>query len=335
MKVFLTGGTGLVGSHTIECLVAAGHTVTALVRNGAGTDIVTSLGATPSNGCVEDESSWEAAHGCEAIVHGAALVTQRRSWAAFQAINIDGTRLAAVTAVRCGARLVHISSIAVYGRRPAAQPRSMDENAPWTRLAETDFYARSKRRAEEVIWSVAGETGLTAAALRPCVVYGERDRAFLPRVIGALRFGVAPLVGGGNNDLTVVYAGTVARAVLAAVERPDATGSFNVTNDGSMTQREFVLAVGRALGRRVRLFKIPVAAASAVATSYHHIHRLTRPRQYAGVALGVARFMAADNPFCSNRARDLLGWQPATSPTENVERSVRWHIDARDARRGA
>ena len=331
MRVFLTGGTGLVGSHAIERLVAAGHEVIALVRDRTGADLVTALGAKPLFGSVEYESSWQAAQGSAVIVHTAALITQRQPWTSFEAVNIEGTRYATLAAVRCEAKLVYVSSIAVYGRRPPPLPNSMDESAPWTGLAETDFYARSKRQAEEVVWNIAGETGLSAVALRPCVVYGERDRVFLPRLIRALRFGVAPLIGDGDNTLTVIYAGNVAAAVQAAVERPDATGGFNVTNDGNMTQREFLLAVGHAMGPRLRLFKIPVSAANALATSYHHIRRLTRPKCYAGVALGAARFMAADNPFRSDRARDLLGWQPSTSPTENVERSVKWHIDLTDA----
>jgi len=331
MRVFVTGGTGLIGSHAIERLAAAGHVVTALVRDSAGADVVIRLGAIPAIGRVELDSAWKAAQESSAIVHSAALVTQRESWTGFQMINVEGTRLAAITAARIGAKLIHVSSIAVYGRRPAPRPNTMDENTPWTRLSDTDFYARSKRLAEEAVWDVASGTSLCAAVLRPCVVYGERDRVFLPRVVRALRFGVAPLVGGGDNVLTMVYAGNVASAVVAAVERRDATGSFNVTNDGNMTQHEFLMAVGRAMGRRLRLVRVPVRAASAFATSYHYVRRLARPGSYAGVALGAARFMAADNPFCSDRARRILGWQPTSSSLVDVERSVKWCVDRQTA----
>jgi nucleoside-diphosphate-sugar epimerase len=203
----------------------------------------------------------------------------------------------------------------------------MDEDSPWTELVESDYYARSKREAEEVMWSVARDTGLSAVALRPCVIYGERDRVFLPRVVRAMRFGIAPLVGRGDNLLTVVYAGNVAEAIVAAVERPDVTGNVNVANDGALTQRQFLETVAAAMGRQLRLVRVPVAAASGFAICYHGLRRLIRPGRYAGMAVGAARFMAADNPFYSGRASTRLGWSPSTPPSDAVRRSVEWFVN--------
>jgi nucleoside-diphosphate-sugar epimerase len=326
MRVFVTGGTGLVGSHVIEHLRAAGHEVIALVRNETGASLVASLGATPVHGRVEEEQSWSAAYGADAIVHSAALILQQQPWEVFQTINVEAAKRAAVTAARLGAKLIHVSSVAVYGRRSRPLAGTVDEDAPWTDLAPRDYYARSKRLAEEAVWSVADETGLRAVALRPCVIYGERDRTFLPRVIKVLRFGVAPLIGKGDNILTAVYAGNVAEVAVAALEYPDSAGSFNVANDGEITQRDFLAAVGEAMGRRPRLVTVPVAAASAFVASYHLLRRLTLPGRYAGIGGGATRFMTADNPYLSDRARRALGWTPSTPPAEAVRRSVQWFL---------
>src|SRR5439155_337169 len=69
------------------------------------------------------------------------------------AVDVDGTRLAVAAARAAGARLIHISSVAVYGGS-AAYPTTRerrDEDYPFQPIAETDFYARSKRMAESVV----------------------------------------------------------------------------------------------------------------------------------------------------------------------------------------
>lgn len=324
MNVFVTGGTGLIGSHVIQLLRSKGHSVRALVRDESGKTLVQSFGATAVHGSVEDPQAWTHAHRADAIVHAAALVTQQASWDTFYAVNVEGTRYAANTAGERGIRLVHISSVAVYGRRPADLAAPVDEDCPRGELANTDYYARSKRMAEEVLWTASMKTGLRAVAIRPCVVYGERDRAFMPRVLRALRFGIAPLVGNGKNVLTVVYAGNVAEAVQAALERPEVDGPFNTTNDSDLTQREFVAAVAAAMDRRVRFVRVPFLAAQGFALSYHWLQRLLRPGKYPRMGVAAARFLATENPFTSKRARRQLMWNPSVPPEEAIRRSVRW-----------
>jgi nucleoside-diphosphate-sugar epimerase len=116
---------------------------------------------------------------CQGIVHIAAIIAAS-TVAGVLPGQRRGTRLAATTARRIGARLVHVSSVAVYGRRAYdVEPLSIGERYPFGPLEEHDYYARSKRLAEEV---VRGEVdrGLEAVILRPCVIYGPGDRLFLP-----------------------------------------------------------------------------------------------------------------------------------------------------------
>ena len=324
--VFVTGGTGLVGSHVISLLSKSGYNVQALVRDDSGAALVESLGASAIKGRVEDEEPWLSVREAEAIVHAAALVTQQRSWGSFQAVNIQGTRHAATTAIRLGVRLIHISSIAVYGRQALLHSATVDEDSAWGPLRDTDYYARSKRMAEEVLQDMSRTADLSWVALRPCVIYGERDRVFLPRIMRSLRFGITPVVGHGNNVLTVVYAGNVAEAVLCALESPHARGPFNITNDGEMTQRDFLTTIGAAMGRRMRFVPLPMAVARTLALTYDGVQRLLKPRSYPGFAIGAARFMAADNPLSSGRANQELKWHPSTHPGVALARSVRWFM---------
>src|SRR5256884_3340622 len=114
MTVLVTGASGLVGSHVVEALAARGEPVRALVRP-ASRAAVQRLGAEAVAGDVTDPAAWQAAaRSVRAIVPAAAIVQRPASWEQYVAVNVDGTRLAVDAARTTGARLIHISSVAVY-----------------------------------------------------------------------------------------------------------------------------------------------------------------------------------------------------------------------------
>lgn len=325
MTVFVTGGSGLVGSHVIEQLTRRGVPSRALVRSDAAAVLVSRLGADPVRGSVEDPASWDAARDASAIVHAAAHVVKAADWAEYQRVNVHATELAA-RAAESGARLVHLSSVAVYGRSPGktSSGGKITEDEPFGRIAQADFYARSKRMAEETLWRCVDERGISAVALRPCVIYGERERIFMRRLIRLLRLGLIPLTGPGDNRLAIVYAGNVADAVLRAIERPNVEGPFNITNDGTITQREFFEIAARALGKHVRFVHIPPGLMTGATWLVSRALRTLRPGKYGGIGGSGGRFMARDNPYSSERARSELGWDPPHDAREALERTVRW-----------
>lgn len=326
MRVFVTGGTGLVGGPVVEALRARGVAVEALVRNQAGAARMRALGASPVFGNVEDPRVWEAVRGADGIVHAAALVAARSPWQTFFQVNVEGTRLAAATARRFGARLVHVSSVAVYGRQASDEPPgSRSERSPFGPLEDHDFYARSKRLAEEMVRAEV-TLGLEAVILRPCVVYGEGDRLFLPRLAAVARRGWLPRIGAGTLPMAMVHARSVADAALRALDVPGAASRiYHVTNDGDITPREFVAALSEGLGRRIRSVPVPEGAALAAARGMQALLRVIGPGLYPGTITGAVRFWRGGNPYTSERAHAELGWSPAIRHREVIAALVgRW-----------
>lgn len=336
MTVLVTGGSGLVGSHVIEALRARGEAVRALVR-APSPAAVAALGAEPVVGDVTDPAAWRrAAEGVRGIVHAAALVQQRAGYDAFEAVNVWGTRLAVQAARASGARLVYISSVAVYGGTAAYQPGPIrrTEDFPFQPLRDQDFYARTKRLAEELMREEAarGGGGFTAVAIRPNVIYGERDRLFTPKVVRAIRLGFVPLVGSGTNRLSCVYAGNVAAAVVAALDAPVPPPGFrayNATNDAppELSEREFIAAFADALGASVRRPRVPASLTSLGLTLWTLSQRLRHPTGYVGFGRAALSFVTGDNPYVSDRARDELGWRPPFTTREAIARTARWFLE--------
>ncbi len=335
MTVLVTGGNGLVGSHVIEALRARGDAVRALVRDAGGRasrGAAARLGAEVVVGDVTDPDAWRrASDGVDGIVHAAALVAQRATLQEYLRVNVEGTRLAARAARAVGARLVHISSVAVYGRPARAAPAPVTEELSFQPLAEQDFYARSKRMAEEVLREEVLRGGLAAAAVRPNVVYGERDRLFTPRVVALVRRGILPLVGPGTNHLSCVYAGNVAAAVVAALHAPPRAAGFrayNTTRDAppALTQREYLAAFATAFGVRPVLLPVPIPLARLGAAAWSAGLRLVRPFRYAGLGRSAVAFATGENPFAADRAVTELGWQPPYSTRDAIARTARWFL---------
>lgn len=331
MTVLVTGGSGLIGSHVIRALRESQTPVRALVRP-ASRHLVEGPGVEVIEGDVTDERVWRrAARGVSGIVHAAALIAQRSSRDRFLDVNVGGTRLAVAAARAAKVRLVHISSVAVYGRNGAygAGAGGVDEEFPFGPLWGQDYYALSKRESERVVWDGVA-AGVDAVVLRPNVVYGEGDRLFSPRVLAAIRQRVVPQIGAGTNRLSCVYAGNVAAAVLPALRVPAARGrAFNTTDDGPErhTQRGFVDAFADALGVEVRRIRLPYGVARVAVDLWARWLMLRSPGKYPGVGGAAVRFLAEENPFVSDRAHRELGWAPVTSPRDAVARTARWLLE--------
>ncbi len=325
MRIFITGGTGLVGRHVITALRARGDTLRALARTETAAVELSELGAEPVRGDLSDAARLDQmTAGADAVVHAAAIVLAGGRWTAWHAANVLGTERVARSAARHGARLIHISSVAVYGRQLAydRSPAGLDEEFDLERATvPRDFYARSKREAERAVWRVAHETGLSAVALRPCVIYGEGDRHFSPRVARLLRLGHVPLIGDGTNHITVVYAGNVAAAVTAALENGGVSGPFNVTNDGQITQREFAERFAAGLGVRPRWIRIPHRLAWRVARVWDAAIGALPLSSGAPSLSSAVQFLAGENGYSSARAQRLLNWRPPVPAGDAVERT--------------
>jgi nucleoside-diphosphate-sugar epimerase len=299
-------------------------TVEVLVRSDAGAARIRELGASPVVGTVEDPRVWEARAGADGVIHIAALISARTPWPTFFKINVEGTRLAAQAARRMGARLVHLSSVAVYGRQALDDaPGSRSEHSPLGPLEEHDYYARSKRLAEEAVRAEVA-LGLEAVLLRPCVIYGEDDRLFLPKLAAVARRGWIPTVGAGDRAMALVHADSVADAAVRALTAPGAVNRiYNVTNDGEITAREFVQALAEGVGRTVRTVRVPEEAALTVARGVQAVLRLIGPGLYPGTLTSAVSFWRGGNPYTSDRAHEELGWRPSVDHRAMIAAAVR------------
>jgi len=323
MRVFVTGGTGLIGSHLVADLRSHGHDVVALHRRGSDTRFLEECAVALVEGDVRDDAETlaHAMDGCSHVVHAAALVYADGSWPKVRAVNVDGTRnvLTAATLAEVG-HAVHVSSVAVYG----AVDGDVDEVAPVdSDLPPGDLYARSKREAESVARGVEEKRGLAVTILRPSAVYGERDRLMVPALLRVLHLPLVPLFGRAENALTVVYAGNVAAAIRLMLDAGQGRKTYDVGLDFPLTQRDLFAMLAAGADVVPRFISIPASLVRACAGILARVGVGTPGARHLPLER-VARLALGENPYRSRRIRTELGWDPSYQHRDALARSARW-----------
>ena len=316
MNVLITGGAGFLGSHLADSFLARGDTVTCLVRSP---DRVRALGWTDVQTIPGDLDSPAALRqGCDGadVVYHVAGRISARNLREFLSVNRDGTArvLDAARAAPPG-RFVHVSTLAVGG--PTVPGHPIDETRPPQPVTN---YGRSKLEAEALVRA----SGIPWTIVRPPVVYGERDRETL-RIFRLARAGWGPVMGDGTQELSVVYAGDLAEALIAAGTAPaTAGGVYYAAHPDVTTSAGLVRAVAVAVGRTPRIVRLPAALARVALWIVGSLASLA----------GRATVLSADKadeflaPAWTCRPDALMrdsGWRAATDLAAGLSRTTAWY----------
>jgi nucleoside-diphosphate-sugar epimerase len=323
MRVFLTGGSGFLGSYVAEQLAEQGHTVRALVRPKSDRKILERLPRVEfARGAIEDRASLDPAmENVDAVVHVAGLVKARRPEEFFQ-VNTEGTKnlLAAAEARAPGLkRFVYVSSLAAVG--PSTDGTPVRDDAPPRPVTQ---YGRSKLGAEQAV--LAAKDRIPVTILRPPLIYGPRDRETLA-FFASIKKGVLPVMGDGTNTLSVVYGPDCAAAcVRAATTDGVASGRAFFVDDGAVyVWRDALGEIEKALGKRafVRV-GLPLGVVKVAAAATQLYGRMTNTAQM--LTLDKVNELKQRHWVCEGSgARTELGWQPRTSWAQGVVETVDWY----------
>ena len=181
-KVFITGGTGFLGSYIIKELVENGYSIRAIRRRNSRVPYYIQESIMEKVEWIEGDvldvvSLEEGMEGMDIVIHSAAIISFLRSERKeMYKINIEGTANVVNAALEKNIkRFVHLSSVAALGRN--TNGASINEEKKWEENKTNTHYARSKQKAELEIWRGAGE-GLNTVILNPSTILGYGDWNF-------------------------------------------------------------------------------------------------------------------------------------------------------------
>jgi UDP-glucose 4-epimerase len=307
-RVLVTGGAGLIGSHIVDEVLAAGAAEVRVLDNFSrgSRDNLAAAAAAPALQVIEGDLAdrpllADVMRGVDVVFHQAAIRITRCAREPRLALEVlvDGTFNVCEAAVDAGVgKVVAASSASVYGL--AEEFPTSERHHPYNNRT---IYGAAKAFNEALLRSFHEMHGLDYVALRYFNVYGPRMDAegayteVMIRWMERLEAGQPPVIfGEGGQTMDFVSVEDVARANLAAAVAPVTDDVFNVASGVETSLAELAAALARAMGVDLAPERGPVRGVAAV------------PRRLAD----------------TSRARRLLGWQARVSLAEGLERLVAW-----------
>lgn len=275
MRIFVTGGTGYVGSAVVDAFVRAGHHVDALVRHSEKAADVQARGAHPVLGDLSTPASYaDAAAAADGSIHAAIEYSPRGP--EMDAVAVDTL----LRTARGGRFVIYTSGIWVLG--PAPTPA--DETAPVNAVEVSSWRPAHERRVLDAVSS-----GVRPVVVRPGVVYGG-SRGIVGDIFKDAANGIVRVIGPGDNHWPLVYDRDLGELYLRLATHADASGIFHANDEGDERVNDLVTAIADHVAIRPGIRYVPIAEA----------------RQKMGA---FADALTLDQIVRSPRAR-ALGWHP-------------------------
>jgi nucleoside-diphosphate-sugar epimerase len=255
MKIFVAGGTGVLGRASLCALVEAGHWVRSTARGTEKSDLVRSLGAEPVELDLYDSKAvCRAVAGSDAVFRlttrfgPMAKLRDPRTWIETMRLRTEGARILVDAAIVAGVPVyVHESVSFVYA----------DGGGSWlTEDARTEDGGTALLRAtldgerEASRFTKAGGRGIVLRFGGFC----GADAPSTMETITLARRRMMPQIGRASNYFSSIYVPDAGRAVAAAVDIP--AGIYNVVDDDPVPFAEYLGTLARAIGAR-KPFRLP------------------------------------------------------------------------------
>lgn len=322
--LFVTGASGLVGSHVAERARSQNIRTRALVRNDADARVLEKWGVECVRGDLTDADALRrAVQAATVIVHCAAKVGDWGPVESYRSVNVDALRVMLDTALsqRTLRRFVHISSLGVYEARDHyGTDESVEPSA-----TGIDGYTLTKFEAERLVLDYVRSRSLPAVVLRPGFIYGPRDRAVLPNILGRLKSGQFAFLGSGDRLLNNTYVGNLVDAIFLAIDAQNSIGRiYNITDGKLVTKRDFVSAIVQQAGYAMPKRHIPLPLARMLAKLLERIWRLRGKQEAPLLSNARIKFLGLNLDFCIDRAKRELGYRPQVEFEEGMRRTVTW-----------
>jgi nucleoside-diphosphate-sugar epimerase len=292
MQVFVTGGTGTIGSAVVSELLSNGHSVLALARSDASAQTLRAAGAEPVSGSLADlDVLRAAAAGADGVISLAFSPDYREADGLTKAIDEESLAVAALGEALIGTDrpIVTVSGTPWVAGRASTEADPLPTEGPVARRAHT----------VNALLALASSGVRTSSVRMPRTVHDQGQGGFAGLLTEQARLsGVAGYPGDGTQRWPAVHALDAAVLFRLALESAPAGSAWHAVADEGDAVLDIATVVGRRLG-------LPVESA---------------PTESFGP---FGPIFAMDQPSTSARTREALGWQPTQlsllEDLENIE----------------
>lgn len=323
LKVLVTGGGGFLGSAIVRRLVERRYHVRSFSRNHYPE--LASMGIKQIKGDICDNTAIEQALiGVDLVFHTAAKAGIWGDYSDYYRTNVTGTQN-----IIAGCKKHHISRL-IYTSSPSVvfngtDMEGVNESVPYPARYH-GYYPKTKAIAEQHVIKAAVQ-GLPTIILRPHLIWGPRDKHFVPRII--TRANRLIRVGNGKNLVDTVYIDNAADAhILAADElekTPKLSGNIYFISQGDPVPLwDMINLILKAAGLAPVRRSMPHRMAWLIGSIFEFTYRTFNISREPQMTRFLADELAKAHWFDISAARKDLGYAPRISIKEGVLRLESW-----------
>jgi dihydroflavonol-4-reductase len=316
-RVFVTGGTGVIGRALVARLLERGDDLVALARSAEAEGALREVGCEVVRGEVFDvEALAHGMDGCTVAYNLAGVNTLCASDPEpMRRANVDGA-VAAVRAAQRAAlpRLIHTSSAATIGEAPGSVGNERSEHRGWY----LSTYERTKTQGERAAVATAREVAQDVVYVNPSSVQGPGRASGTGRFLLAALDGRLPVFV--NTDVSLVDIGDCVEGHLLAAEH-GAAGERYLLSGIRLTVKEALALAADVAGVECNPRIVPRALATTAGTVVEYAFKL-RGRK-PPVCREMVRTLLHGHRYDGSRAERELGLR-YTDPRDTVRRTVDW-----------
>lgn len=322
MKILITGATGFLGFQLAKDLIKKGHEVYNFSRSSSKE--LDELGVLTINGDltnIQNVTDLLDKTPIEAIFHVASKVGMWGHWDDFYKSNFIGTKNLYDLAQKYEAikYFIYTSTPSVVFENKSIL--NGDESLPYAKDS-LSLYAKSKILAEDYILNK--RTRLLTCALRPHLIYGEKDKNIIPRLIEAKKKNKLKIIGNGENLVDVIHVENASHAHILAFE--ELTKQAKCSGKAYFIAQEKPVKLWEFINKILETKKIsPVNQKINFKTAYYiglAIEIILKTFRIYNVHPAMTRFVALQlgksHYFSHERAYQDFGY----SPLFNIEESL-------------
>jgi nucleoside-diphosphate-sugar epimerase len=323
VKAFVTGGTGFLGRHLIEHLLAEGDDVTSLVRTLDRARTLPAEVRSVAGDVTRPASLRVGMRGADVVYHLAALRqvgVRPRDYGRLERINVEGTRAVLQLAGELGVgRVVFTSDLAAYGDTGG---RHVEDGALPAAAPPGSAYGASKWQAHVAALAMSAQ-GVPVTIVAPGTLYGKWDGGEVGRVLRRYALQRLPVMLGPGSARSWTYAADGAAGHRLAATRA-AAGETYLLAGPAHTWRAFLDEGERATGRPAPRLWVPDGVARLLARALARV----RP----GLAERLRAYSGVTHLGNTEKAERELGWR-ARTVGEGLRTTVDWLVAQEQALR--
>lgn len=317
MNIFVTGGTGFIGSTLIKELDVKGYKVTTTIRNseillpsGIKKCFISDIGT---------EYDWnDSLKGQETVIHTAARVhimndRSRSALDDFRRINTIGTLNLARAASNAGVkRFIFLSSIKVNGEMTENGRPFSAEDLPMP----VDPYGISKLEAEIGLKKIAENSCMEVVVIRPTMVYGPGVKGNLLSLIKIVDKRIPLPLGNVDNLRSMVALDNLIHFIICCITHVNAANQVFLVSDGhDISTTDLVLKIGLTLNKPVIFLPIPIRVIKQVGIFFGQKKIINR--LYRSLQVDISK------------NKEYLNWNPPIDINQEMDKMIKFYRSER------